>query len=80
MKKSINCLILALLVTLMFTMVACNDYDNPANKNTNNQMQYYEIPLTLDNYWQFIDVSLSGRTYTFNGVLSYAYYMMCKLI
>lgn len=75
MKKSINCLILALLVTLMFTMVACNDYDNPANKNTNNQMQYYEIPLTLDNYWQFIDVSLSGRTYTFNGVLSYAYYI-----
>lgn len=38
-------------------------------------MQYYEIPLTLDNYWQFIDVSINGRTYTFKGVLSYAYYI-----
>lgn len=75
MKKSLNCIMLALLVTLTFSLVACNNYDKPVNENTENHMQHYEIDLTLDNYWKFIDVSLNGRTYTFNGVLSYAYYI-----
>lgn len=75
MKKLLNCLILALLVTLSFSLVACKNYNKSANENTENKLQHYEIELTLDNYWKFIDVSLNGRTYTFNGVLSYAYYI-----
>ena len=66
---------LALLVILTFSLVACNNYEKPINENTDNQIQHYEIDLTLDNYWKFIDVSLNRRTYTFNGVLSYAYYI-----
>ena len=73
MKKLM--VLMSLLVCLLF-FTSCNN--STSNKNEP-EFKHYEIDITIDNYWEFLDVSLSGRTYTFNGVLSFAYYEDVKI-
>ncbi len=74
MKKVLIVLISILVCSLFFS--GCN---NSTSNNHEPEFNHYEIDITLDNYWKFLDVSLLGRTYTFNGVLSFAYYEDVKI-
>ena len=65
-------------LTFLMTILVCSLIFTGSNGSTLNksepEFKHYEIDITMDNYWKFLDVSLSGRTYTINGVLSFAYY------
>lgn len=68
-------------------LIACNSYQSSSSKDDNgatetNTAKRYEFELTKDNLWYFVDSAPSetGNNtyktlyYTFQGVLSYAYY------
>lgn len=72
MKKRFS--IILLLLTLCFVtifFVGCDD--SSANNNVKDSNEnYYNIDLTMDNHWKFLD--WDKRNNQFTGVLSYAYY------
>lgn len=72
MKKRFSIILLLLTlccVTIFF--VGCDD--SLANNNVKDSNEnYYNIDLTMDNHWKFLD--WDKRNYQFTGVLSYAYY------
>lgn len=72
MKKRFSIILLLLTlccVTIFF--VGCDD--SSANNNVKDSNEnYYNIDLTMDNHWKFLD--WDKRNNQFTGVLSYAYY------
>lgn len=72
MKKRLSIILLLLTlccVTIFF--VGCDD--SSANNNVKDSNEnYYNIDLTMDNHWKFLD--WDKRNNQFTGVLSYAYY------
>ncbi len=72
MKKRFSIILLLLTlccVTIFF--VGCDD--SSANNNVkDSNKNYYNIDLTMDNHWKFLD--WDKRNNQFTGVLSYAYY------
>lgn len=72
MKKRFSIILLLLTlccVTIFF--VGCDD--SSANNNVRDSNEnYYNIDLTMDNHWKFLD--WDKRNNQFTGVLSYAYY------
>lgn len=84
MKKSL------ILLLLSFALISCSSgqaapsTDKLASSQTaveTDKTRRYEFDLTMDNYWKFIDVRDTSTTgnyetlsFTFSGVLSYAYY------
>ena len=71
MKKGFSAILLLLTlccVTIFF--VGCDN--NFANNKENSNENYYNIDLTMDNYWKFLN--WDERNNQFTGVLSYAYY------
>ena len=72
MKKRFSIILLLLTlccVTIFF--VGCDDSSTNNNVKDSNE-NYYNIDLTMDNYWKFLD--WDKRNNQFTGVLSYAYY------
>ena len=72
MKKRFSIILLLLTlccVTIFF--VGCDDSSTNNNVKDSNK-NYYNIDLTMDNYWKFLD--WDKRNNQFTGVLSYAYY------
>ena len=72
MKKRFSIILLLLTlccVTILF--VGCDDSSTNNNVKDSNE-NYYNIDLTMDNYWKFLD--WDKRNNQFTGVLSYAYY------
>lgn len=72
MKKRFSIILLLLTlccVTIFF--VGCDDSSKNNNVKDSNE-NYYNIDLTMDNYWKFLD--WDKRNNQFTGVLSYAYY------
>lgn len=72
MKKRFSIILLLLTlccVTIFF--VGCDDSSTNNNVKDSNE-NYYNIDLTIDNYWKFLD--WDKRNNQFTGVLSYAYY------
>ena len=74
MKKFLTFLMTILVCSLIFT--GCSD---STLNECEPEFKHYEIDITIDNYWKFLDVSLSGCTYTFSGVLNFAYYEDVKI-
>ncbi len=72
MKKRFSIILLLLIlccITIFF--VGCDD--SSANNNIKDSNEnYYNIDLTMDNHWKFLD--WDKRNNQFTGVLSYAYY------
>lgn len=72
MKKRFSIILLLLTlccVTIFF--VGCDD--SSANNNVKDSNEnHYNIDLTMDNHWKFLD--WDKRNNQFTGVLSYAYY------
>lgn len=72
MKKRFSIILLLLTlccVTIFF--VGCDD--SSANNNVKDSNEnYYNVDLTMDNHWKFLD--WDKRNNQFTGVLSYAYY------
>lgn len=72
MKKRFSIILLLLTlccVTIFF--VGCDD--SSANNNVKDSNEnYYNIDLTMDNHWKFLD--WDKRNNQFTGVLSYSYY------
>ena len=72
MKKRFSIILLLLTlccVTILF--VGCDDSSTNNNVKDSNE-NYYNVDLTMDNYWKFLD--WDKRNNQFTGVLSYAYY------
>lgn len=72
MKKRFSIILLLLTlccVTIFF--VGCDDSSTNNNVKDSNE-NYFNIDLTMDNYWKFLD--WDKRNNQFTGVLSYAYY------
>lgn len=72
MKKRFSIILLLLTlccVTIFF--VGCDDISANNNVKDSNK-NYYNIDLTMDNHWKFLD--WDKRNNQFTGVLSYAYY------
>ena len=72
MKKRFSIILLLLTlccVTIFF--VGCDDSSTNNNVKDSNE-NYYNVDLTMDNYWKFLD--WDKRNNQFTGVLSYAYY------
>ncbi len=72
MKKlrSIAYLILAVCFC-MIVFTGCKDNNSPNNTSENNE-RYYNVNLSLENYWKYLD--WDKRNNQFNGVLTFAYY------
>ena len=72
MKKRFSIILLLLtLCCITIFFVGCDD--SSANNNIKDSNEnYYNIDLTMDNHWKFLD--WDKRNYQFTGVLSYAYY------
>lgn len=69
-KKFSSILLLLTLCCVTIFFVGCNN--DFANNKEDSKENYYNIDLTIDNYWKFLD--WDKRNNQFNGVLSYAYY------
>lgn len=72
MKKRFSIILLLLTlccVTIFF--VGCDD-SSANNDVKDSNKNYYNIDLTMDNHWKFLD--WDKRNNQFTGVLSYAYY------
>ena len=79
-----------LMILPLLMLTACDSKENKTSKTSTteegfttetNENKKYEFALTMDNYWYFIDAfqtqTGSNNTtlvYTFEGVLSFAYY------
>lgn len=72
MKKlrSIGYLIFALCFC-MILFTGCNENNSPNNTNESIE-RYYNVNLSLENYWKYLD--WDKRNNQFNGVLTFAYY------
>ena len=75
MKKRISFLSL-LLCLVMILLVGCSGIVNTttdhSSQTDNSQSYVYEVTLTKDNYWKYLDWDKTHSQFT--GVLSFAYY------
>ncbi len=70
-KKIFYYLIITYFMLCNYFFVGCDD--SSANNNVKDSNEnYYNIDLTTDNHWKFLD--WDKRNNQFTGVLSYAYY------